>query len=210
MFGMSKILQGLVLTFVALFWLPVAVWAHGLHVFGWVEGDTGHVESYFSQTKRAAHARVEVYDMNEQMLLAGTTDARGNFSFKLPLRADLRIVVSPGMGHKNDFVLRAEAMGRVAGREQVAEKVMNPQTSRAPVTVDPQQLEEMIREAVDHSLEHALEEKLAPLNKTVREMRRPQGVSVRDVIAGLGYIFGIFGLALFLFQRRGKKSDGKR
>ncbi len=81
MFGMSKILQGLVLTFVALFWLPVAVWAHGLHVFGWVEGDTGHVESYFSQTKRAAHARVEVYDMNEKMLLAGTTDARGNFSF---------------------------------------------------------------------------------------------------------------------------------
>ena len=222
MFATRTRLRELVVSFLVLICLPGAVSAHGLRVFAWVEGDTCHVESYFSQSKRAENAQVDVLALNGNKLLSGMTDARGNFSFKIPVRADLRIVVTPGMGHKGDYVLRAEEMGALAERGAAGEtpavtpvlpetqRAITPAASRGPVLVDTDEFERMIREALDHSLEHALDEKLEPLYASLRETRRPQEVSLRDVIAGLGYIFGIFGLALLLFQRRGKRANGKR
>ncbi len=200
--------------FFLLLCLPPVVSAHGMHVFAWVEGDTCHVESYFSESRRARHAQVEVFDMNGKILLNGTTDADGNFSFAIPVRADLKIVVTPGMGHKGAYILRAKEMEAVAVKEAAGERPAPPfpsgtderalhtAPSRGSVVVDSDELARMIAEAVDHSLEHGLEERLEPLYAALRETRRPKGVSVRDVIAGLGYIVGIFGLAIFLTERK--------
>ncbi len=82
---------------------------------------------------------------------------------------------------------------------------MSPSASHSPVVVDADELKRMIRDALDHSLEHAPQEKLEPHYAALRETLRPKAVSVRDVIAGFGYIAGIFGLALFFAERKNRR-----
>jgi len=42
---------------------------------------------------------------------------------------------------------------------------------------------------------------LAPIKKDLAELKQPR-ISLQDVIAGLGYIFGIAGIVMYFLQRR--------
>ena len=83
-------------------------WPHKVYVFAWVEGDTVYTESYFSDGNKAVHARIEVFDSHGKLILAGKTDKEGNFSFKLPARTDLRIVLNASEGHEAEFNLSVD------------------------------------------------------------------------------------------------------
>jgi len=87
------------LVFALLLLLPVPVTAHKVMIFAWVEGDTIHTQSKFSGGKRTKNTRVLVYDPNDILLLEGKTDENGMFSFKIPKRTELKIVLKASMGH---------------------------------------------------------------------------------------------------------------
>jgi nickel transport protein len=187
----------LTLGIIASLTLPSQVWAHKVNVFAWVEGDTVFVEGYYPGGKKAQDSLVEVFNSTGTKLLQGRTNQKGEFSFKVPAKEDLRIVLTAGMGHKNDFTITA---GDLGGSEpssdepvpKTREKVVAPFST----TVDMGQLEEMIDQALDRKLE--------PVIKLIRNTRK-EGPGVTEIIGGIGYIFGLFGLVMYFRNRKERK-----
>ena len=185
---------------IAFLTLASQVWAHKVNVFAWVEGDMVFVEGYYPGGKKAQNSLVEVYNSTGAKLLEGRTNQKGEFSFKIPAREDLRIVLTAGMGHKNDFTITA---GDLGGSEpssgepvpKTREKVSPPSST----TVDIGPLEVMIDEALDRKLE--------PVIKLIRNTRK-EGPGFTEIIGGIGYILGLFGLVMYFKDR--KKGTGHR
>jgi len=173
------------------------VWAHKVNVFAWVEGDTVFVEGYYPGGKKAQNSLVEVYNSGGAKLLEGRTNQKGEFSFKIPAREDLRIVLTAGMGHKNDFTIPAGDLGgskpsAYESVSKISEKVATPSST----TVDVGQLEVLIDQALDRKLE--------PVIKLIRDTRK-EGPGVTEIIGGIGYIVGLFGLVMYFKSRKERK-----
>ncbi len=81
--------------------------AHRVVVFARVEGDTVYVESKFSGGKRVKAGKIIVTDPQGNELLSGTTDENGEFSFKVPKKSELRIVLMAGTGHRGEWTIAA-------------------------------------------------------------------------------------------------------
>ena len=84
--------------------------AHKVNIFAYVEGDTIYTESYFPDGRKVEGGAIEVYDSQGKRLLEGKTDKQGLFSFKIPKKDDLTIVLVATMGHRNEFLLKKEDM----------------------------------------------------------------------------------------------------
>jgi len=168
--------------------------AHKVNVFAWVEGDTVFVEGYYGGKKKAQNSLVEVFNEAGVKLLEGRTNEKGEFSFEPIERTELRIVLTAGMGHKNDFVLPASAFGgATSSQSSPPPELQSSKTDFTAATIDPHQLEEMFDKALD--------QKLAPLIKLIIDTRR-EGPKLTEIIGGIGYIFGLFGVALYFSNRK--------
>lgn len=99
-------LSALVFVFVA---APAAL-AHKVNIFAYVEGSMVYTESYFSDGKPVAGGVIEVQNQKGVTLLEGKTDEKGLFSFPLPKKEDLTIIVNAAMGHRNTFLLKESEM----------------------------------------------------------------------------------------------------
>ncbi len=174
------------------------VWAHKVNVFAWVEGDTVFVEGYFPGGKKSRDSLVEVFNPAGTKLLEGRTNETGEFSFKIPERTDLKIVLTASMGHKNDFIISASDLGGSGSlpSSEPAKKHVHSVGESVPVSNDIHQLETIIDEALDR--------KLAPVIKLIRDTRK-EGPSITEIVGGIGYIFGLFGLVMYLKSRNKKR-----
>ena len=97
-----------------LFWVAGLLWigaasvdAHRVNVFAWVEGDTIHVESKFSSGKHVKAGKITVSDAEGTELLTGLTDENGAFSFKVPKKTELKIILEAGTGHRGEWTVAA-------------------------------------------------------------------------------------------------------
>jgi len=100
-----------------------AVDAHRVIVFAWVEGDTVYVESKFNGGKKVKAGKIVVTDPGGNELVKGTTNAKGEFSFKVPKKTDLKIVLLAGEGHRAEWTLPvAEIETPAAEKSPVGEK----------------------------------------------------------------------------------------
>lgn len=167
--------------------LVSSAFAHKVNIFAYVEGNTVYTESYFPDGRKVERGRIEVYDSQGNKLLEGLTDKQGQFNFKPPKKDDLKIVLCASMGHKNSFSLSKEELGEI--REEKAE-------GRGQDKVEQVELERL-KQIIDASLD----ERLKPIMK---ELKRQKEVSSLEVIAGIGYIFGIFGIILYFLSKRTK------
>ena len=188
-----------------------SVSAHGVNVFAWVDGDTIHVESKFSGGKKVKAGKIIVMDPQGVELLSGQTNDQGKFSFKVPKRTDLKIVLIAGQGHQGEWTLRADEMKELPsqttpetsaekatpseGKETVSKTVMDPGTAAPDTAIKPKELEAII--------ETVLDKKLKPITRLLTDLRQ-EGPSVRDIIAGIGYIFGLVGIVAYVHSRRKK------
>ncbi len=93
----------------AMLWMNPAQ-AHKVSIFAYAEGGTVYTESYFPDGKMVQDGTIEVYDSQGQKLLEGKTDQDGKFSFPVPKKDDLKIVIIASMGHKSEFVLKKDEL----------------------------------------------------------------------------------------------------
>jgi len=183
--------------------------AHGINVFAWVEGDTVYTQAKLSGGKKAQNAPITVYNNKGVELLKGKTDDQGVFSFPVPEKSDLKIVLSTGTGHRAEWVIAAEEIERqttnattipqptpsgVAAKTGLVTKTEENRLSEA-VAINPDELIKMI--------EMALEKKLKPAMKMLvaSQNQRP---TFKDIVGGMGYIFGLVGVATYFRYRRKK------
>jgi len=167
--------------------------AHKVMIFAWVEGDTVFTESKFSGGKKAINAPVVIFDKDGKKLLEGKTDNKGEFSFKIPKVTDLRIVLNAAMGHKAEWTI-PESEIRESG--DIVEKKSADETS-GPIAVG------LSKEEVRKIVEYSLDKKLRPIVRMMTESKNTKP-SLTEIIGGIGYIFGLMGVALY-FMNRGKK-----
>jgi hypothetical protein len=97
--------------------------AHRVILFAWAEGDTVYVESKFNSGKKVKAGKIIVTDPQGTELVKGTTNEKGEFSFKIPKKTDLKIVLLAGEGHRGEWTLSlAEIEMPAAEKAPVPEK----------------------------------------------------------------------------------------
>lgn len=175
------------------------VFAHKVNIFGYVEGNTVYTQSYFSDGRKCVKSKVEVFGNAGDKLLEGTTDNIGEFSFKVPAKKDLKLVLTASMGHRAEYILSADEL---RGSESLG---MKPKVSEKDIkeNIKPKDIEmsqvglDQIRSVVAETID----EKLAPLFKLVAKSQQ-DGISVTEVIGGIGYIFGLMGVAIYFKNKK--------
>lgn len=205
-----------ILTYIAVYATPAL--AHRVTIFAWVQDNRVHTESKFSGGKLVNHGTVEVYDMDGKKLLQGKTDENGEFSFVPPIKAALKIVLIAGTGHRAQWMMREEDMASITmAKSATPEQTLAepdglksdiPESSKfgknelnPPPTVSGIDLDTLKSVVAD-----VMDKKLAPVTEKINRLQKAdQEPDVTDIIGGIGYIFGITGVAMYFHSRRRKE-----
>jgi nickel transport protein len=185
--------------------------AHRVLVFAYAEGDTIHTESKFIPDTPVRQGKIEVMDKKTgQILLTGLTDDQGKFSFKIPAAAaaqklDLEIVAEAAMGHRGSWLLKADSYLTGATPGKAAAPAVPPAPS-APNPVAPEtKTANLDQQALEAAVNKALERQLAPINEKLTDLTIHR-TSLPDVLGGIGYILGLFGLWAYFQSTRKRNS----
>lgn len=188
--------------------------AHKVSVFAWIEGDTVHVESKFSGGRKAVAAPVEVYDSQGNLLLKGVTDDAGTFTFKVPQKTEMKVVLLAGMGHKGEWTIPLSDLGDVKLKTPSTTSQFAPQQPPATVAEGTESdsstesnhtipTANVTADEIRRVVEAALDEKLKPVMKSLADMHQ-SGPSTTDILGGVGTIFGLIGVAAYIRSKRRK------
>ena len=210
--NLAKSIFTLFLVGFLLFFRVEAVDAHGVYVFAWVVGDTVFVESKFSGGKKVNAGKIIVTDSRGTELLSGTTNDRGEFSFKVPKRTELKIVLLAGAGHRAEWTIPVSEIDlsdkktaltheENAETRPLASLKSKDETEAAQKTVP---LSGLTEKDLQSAVEKALEKKLQPMMKMLAESKQ-QGPTVKDIFSGIGYIIGLVGIAAYIHSRKKSK-----
>jgi nickel transport protein len=171
-----------------------SVQAHGVSLYAWVEGDKVHTESSFALGRQVQGGLIRVYDASGKRLLEGRTDQEGRFRFKNP-GGVLKIVVDAGMGHRGQYVL-SQGPARPGKTGDSAGEVEEGSDDHRPRPPDVGEIRKM--------MEEVLEARLQPIQRELAEIRKEKGPGFSEVVGGLGFIFGVMGLIMYLRSRKGR------
>ncbi len=187
--------------FMACLWLfPAQSHAHKIRIFAWVAGDTVTVESAFSGGRPLVHGTVDVQNAATGIsLLRGKTNGQGIFTFSLAKTVKgkgmaLRIIVTGGEGHRNEWLLQTADYLQGAGEDK------NKTTGASPV---PDQISPgpTDTETLTRILDQLLEEKLAPIRRSLAQAQ-DQTPKLTDILGGIGYLIGIAGIIAWMKSRK--------
>jgi nickel transport protein len=198
--------QGVVVL-LALGVLTTPALAHRVLIYAFAEGDTIHTESKFIPDTPVRQGKILVLDQKtDKELLTGQTDDQGKFSFKIPAEAaaqklDLNIVVEAAMGHRGEWLLKADRY--LTGATPGGPAAPAPASPTGPVASD-SKAANIDKQALEAAVNIALERQLGPINEKLTELTIHR-TSLQDILGGIGYILGLFGLWAY-FQSRGKKN----
>lgn len=193
----NKLYLILIFTFLIIIMMDVSAFAHKVNVFAYVEGEKIYTESYFNDGKKCIDSKIEVFDNQGNKLLEGLTDKEGEFSFEVPSEdGDLKIVLTASMGHRAEYSISADELRGFVGliKEENKEpiSIVSPETS----SVDSKEIQLITEDTLD--------EKLKPIMREIIEIKKSQEdrISPTEIIGGIGYIIGIFGIAAYFLSRK--------
>ncbi|MEE8552802.1 MAG: hypothetical protein V3S72_05835 [Desulfobacterales bacterium] len=205
------------LVFIAILWIAFShehAFAHKVTIFAWVDGDTIHTRSKFNGGKRVKGSLVVVFDPEGNSLLEGKTDENGMFSFKIPQKTELKVVLKSSMGHMAEWKIPAEEItgsGSESNTPETVEKApdkISIGTGSESVKTDEDVLEPAAiglgREEVEEIIDASLDKKLAPIYDMMANTY-DRGPGLTEIMGGIGYIIGLVGLALYFSNRRRKE-----
>lgn len=119
------------------------------------------------------------------------------FSFEIPSKdvidGDLKVVLTASMGHRAEYIISADELGGTVG--SVKEEFEEPVSAVSPETssVDLKEIQSLI--------ENALDKKIKPIMKEIKKSQEGK-VSSTEIIGGIGYIIGIFGIVAYFLSRK--------
>ena len=91
------------------------VGAHQVILLVWVDGDTVYVDSRYHGGEKVKAGNIIVTDPQGHELVKGKTDENGEFSFTGPKKAELKIVLLTGEGHRAEGALSLADIEMPAG-----------------------------------------------------------------------------------------------
>jgi nickel transport protein len=177
------------------------VLAHKVNIFGYVDGDTIFTESYFNDGRKCVDSKIEVFDSAGNKLLEGITNTTGEFSFRIPMKTDLKLVLTASMGHRAEYMMLAS---EVPGYDslQVKQKASEEGIAQQQMEVKHTDMAQVDLEQIKSVVEDAIDKKLKPLVKLIAKSQEHR-VSVTEVVGGIGYIFGLMGVVIYFKNKKG-------
>jgi nickel transport protein len=177
--------------------MDVSAFAHKVNIFAYMERDKVYTESYFNDGKKCVDSKIEVFDNQGNILLEGLTDEEGMFSFEIPsedvIDEDLKVILTASMGHRAEYIIRADELRDVA--ELIEEKL------EEPVTVLSPEVSSFDLKEIQSLIEDALDKKLEPIMREIKKSQEDR-ISPTEIIGGVGYIIGIFGIIAYFLSRK--------
>ena len=161
------------------------LFAHTLSVNAVYEDGELYIESMFGNGD-ACKGCGFVVKHNEKEILKGVLDSSGSYEQKVTLKAPFRVYVDGGMGHQADLQIDASDIEQTIKEQPTA-------TTKQPLT----QIDE-------ESLRKIIKSELNKQNVKIKTMIEKNRSTTEQMIMGLGYILGIFGLWQ-LFARKYQK-----
>jgi len=171
----------------------IPVFAHKVNIFAYIEGDRVYTESYFNDGKKCIDSKIEVFDKQGDKLLEGLTDEEGEFSFEILQEGDLKIVLTASMGHRAEYSILADEFRDTAGS--------NKEELEEPVSVVSPEISSLDLKEVQSLIEDVLDKKLEPIMREIKKSKTDK-ISPTEIIGGIGYIFGIFGIIAYFLSRK--------
>jgi nickel transport protein len=172
--------------------------AHKLKVFATAIGTSVEGRAYFVGGGAASNVPVTLNDSTGAVAGTARTHAPdGTFSLTLPYLDDFTITADAQDGHVAKFTLAAARLAKtlpVAPHLIVAESPPTPDLGAG--TAEP----ETASSADIDAIEQAVARQVAPLADQIDTMQATVGF--RDVLGGVGFVLGIFGLWSLLARRR--------
>ncbi|WP_316896929.1 hypothetical protein [Pseudodesulfovibrio indicus] len=203
---MNRLLLIVCLALAATLCLSAVSEAHKVNIFAYVEGDTIVTDSGYSRSKRVNDGVVEVHDGSSgELLLSGNTDEAGLFTFVIPKEArerqvDLRLLLKAGTGHQAEWTVKYDEFADAP--RPVNDVVVEDPVQASPTATEPQPAATVPAGALTESqVEAIVRRELAPLNRMVAEMH-DSGPSLVEIFGGIGWIFGLFGVAAYMKSRK--------
>lgn len=201
-----------------LFWFAVMLllpvqntFAHRVNVFAWVEDDTVFVESKFAGGRKVTGGKIIVTDSKGTELLTGKTDDQGEFSFTIPQKTELKIILEAGMGHRAEWTIPASEIESVPPAAEISSAetsaVRESATRGGRRSDEPSATGETASPPgpsmaeIEAAVAEALDQKLKPLYKMMAESNQKEP-TIRDILGGIGYILGLVGVAAYFRYRR--------
>ena len=166
--------------------------AHRTKVFAWVDGTSVAGEVYFGGGDRAKGAKVELL-VGELLVASTNADEQGEFRFEKPEPGDYQLRADAGQGHVATFVIRADeflGLSESAGGTNETQEAEHEDKARLTS-----------RETCALLNEAALVKVIQPLRNQLDQYEA--NIRWHDILGGIGYIFGLFGLWSLMRARRG-------
>jgi len=191
---MTRLILAVCLAMVATLCLAAVSEAHKVNVFAYVEGNTVITDSGYSRTRRVQDGLIEVRDGSTgKLLLSGKTDETGRFDFEIPAevranQSDLRLLLKAGAGHQAEWTVKYEEFSAAKG--PFSDNTPNHEHV-AVASVDPS----------NKDVEAIVRRELEPVKRMLAEMH-DVGPSMTEIIGGIGYIFGLFGIVAYMKSRK--------
>jgi nickel transport protein len=187
---MEKVVLSItILAIIIFFSLPV--FAHRIVLYAYVEGDKIIAEGGFGDGSPAKNAEITVHNKAGKLLAEGKTDKNGVCEIQIPAKTDLELKMRAGMGHQAEYSISESELPDLAQQQSKSSSALETNSQ----TVNEEQLRKIIAEELD--------KKLNPIKKSIIQANQDTGPGFTEIIGGIGYIFGLMGVALYF--KKGKK-----
>lgn len=174
-------------------------WPHGINLFATVEGTTIQGTLHYADGSPATHAPVIAYAPDGKKIAEALTDETGRFTFQAQVRCRHRLVGDAGQGHRGLFTIPVEDLPDVLPEPGV------PSAAPSPVPAAPIATPGSVPEDLDQRVEAAVARQLRPLREQLNGYET--SIRIRDVMGGIGYLFGLAGLFGLIKSRSSRTVD---
>lgn len=176
--------------------------AHRLKVFASAIGTSIEGEAYFVGSGPAGGVDVTLRDADKKLLQSGKTGPDGHFALPASGTGDLTVTVDAEDGHIAHFTIAASELDPAPAAAAAAPPATASASASKPAAVTLAAAAPVVPMA---DVEVAVARKIAPLAAQIDALE--SSLRVHDIVGGIGYIVGVFGLLAFL-KSRGPSRDG--
>ncbi len=203
---------------------PAAALAHKVTVFAYVDGPNIVVDAFYSKSNKVNKGTITVKDAaSGEEYARALTDEAGALTLPVPAkavaaRADLRVTLVAGEGHQDDILVKAaefaalspaaKAAPQARPKAEAAKSSTKSSMEAKSAQAAPAQIDEAtLTRIVNNAVEQAVDSRMAPVKRLLAESAQ-KSPGPTEIIGGIGYIVGLFGVAAFAASRR-KGGSGK-
>jgi len=163
--------------------------AHKLNVFAYIEDSAVVGEAYFNDGSPAKNCEVLVKDQDDHVIGKGLTDESGAFFVNVGSLEgkNISVTVNAGMGHLGQATIKN------GDASAFAQSSLHNNNEEDKLII-------ALREIIHSELE--------PLRGELMQLHKELSKSnFSEIIGGIGYIFGLVGVSLWVKERRSRKND---